>query len=321
MPGTAVIRKATRRRNETREFVARQFALEFQSGATLAAAAQKLRAALPDDHHWAIVEIETTFSGAEETHKASALARLMRVAQAKQVSPERTFVAYEDAVRGFRPGISLALAGARTLGVYLAVLLLLLMIVVGTYALFVLPQFAAIYYSFGAPLPRFTTVMIGNIWLPVIVLALVILCGTALFIGLSRLKRRLLALAPVGPLLRRIPGLAHWATAHDTALWTLYQSMLLDAGTTPADARASATALVGEPADVDRLQFLDCAARLGHLPEELSRQIEQHRTEALASLEGPRNAFVLLLRLAIYILVALYVLAMYLPIFKLGAVI
>jgi len=187
--------------------------------------------------------------------------------------------------------------------------------------MFVLPSFVAMFDEFDAPMPGFTTMLLGNSWLLAPVLLFVLIGIGAFFVGLKRVKRQLLALAPVRPLLRRVPVFARWAADHDSALWVQYQAILLDAGATPAAAREGAAELAGEPADSHRQQLLDSAAQLGRLREELARQIEKHRLSALDGFEGPRNALVLLLRVIVYLFVAAYVLAMYLPIFKLGAII
>ena len=69
------------------------------------------------------------------------------------------------------------------------------------------------------------------------------------------------------------------------------------------------------------VRWLASAAQLGRLREELAEQLARADEDALAGFERPRNAAVLFIRSLIYLLVSAFIVAMYLPIFKLGAVV
>jgi len=306
---------------DVRDFVANQFAREFEAGRDAPAAAQNLRAALPDDYHWAIAETETTLAGRSGTDAAAQITALLAAARAHGMSPERTYAAFGAAARDFRTGLVPALGGATTLGSYLAVLAFLLVIVAGVYAIIVLPQFRAMYEGVGAQLPAFTEFVIGTVWLLAPVLLLLVATIVLFLWGTVKLKRRLEGMQPMRPLLGRVPVLKEWARDHDVSLWMRYVALLLDAGATPETAAAIATKLAGEPGDDHRPRLLSSAATLGRLREELARLLADDAIHAAERFEEPRNGLVIALRVLIYLIVSTYLIAMYLPIFKLGSII
>jgi hypothetical protein len=312
--------RSIRENRDVRAFAAHQLARELDAGRDAATAAQNLRAALPEGWHWAIAELESTLSGAGAPPRSRQLANLLGVAAEAGVSRERAFVAYERAARDPRDGLASALAGGSTLGAYLAMLAILLVIVAGIYAGFVLPAFRELFESFDAPLPAFTELAIGSGWLLVPALALVVAAVVLFLVGLSKVKHRLEMLEPMRPLLGRVPGLGRWAGEHDMTLWMRYFALLIDAGASPEAAAAAATKLAGEPVD-HRPRLLSSAATLGRLREELDRLLDEDARDALVRFEEPRNTLLLALRLIIYIVVGALVLAMYLPIFKMGSII
>jgi hypothetical protein len=314
MTGTRVTR-------DVRAFVAHQFTREFEAGKDASTAAQNLRAALPDEYHWAIGEAESTLCGRADSRASAQITALLEAARANGVSAERTYAAYDAAARDFRSGLAPALAGATTLGTYLAMLSFLLVIVAGIYTIFVLPQFRAMYEGVGAQLPRFTEFVIGSVWLLVPVLALLVAAVVLFLVGVSKVKARLRALEPMQPLLGRLPGIKAWAHDHDVSLWMRYVALLLDAGATPETAAAVATKLAGEPGRDHRPRLLSSAATLGRLREELARLLDEDAREAAERFEEPRNGLVIGLRVLIYLIVSTCLVAMYLPIFKLGSII
>lgn len=306
---------------DIRAFVSHQFAREFEAGKDASVAAQNLRSALPDEYHWAITETESTLAGQSETGASAQITALLAAARANGMSPERTYAAYETAARDFRTGLGPALAGATTLGTYLSILAFLLVLVAGVYSIFVLPAFRTIYEGAGAQLPHFTEFVIGTVWLLAPVL-LVLIAAIVLFLwGVVKLKKRLQTMQPMRPLLARVPGLKEWAHDHDVSLWMRYVALLLDAGATPETATTIATKLAGEPGDDHRPRLLSIAATLGRLREELARLLDDDAIHAAERFEEPRNGLVIGLRVLIYLIVSTYLIAMYLPIFKLGSII
>lgn len=307
---------------DLRDFTVRQFAREFEAGADVTDAANALRASLPQNFHWAVTETEQQFGGVGQSRTLSQLSAVLDTARDNGVRPEAAFTAYVRAERTVRPALLAALAGAATFGAYLAFLVLILAVVVGVYAIVVLPQFKAMFDMFDMPLPAMTVAMIGSHWILLPMLGLILLAVVFYFLGLDKLKRRLFSLQPIRPLLRWIPGFGSWARRYDTGFWLRHYAIFLDAGLAPDAARTAASRHAGEPPAADHRQpLLASAAQLGRLREELAEQLERDRQSTLEQFERPRNLVVILVRAAIYFIVGMYVIAMYLPIFKLGTII
>ena len=197
----------------------------------------------------------------------------------------------------------------------------LLLVVAGVYVGFVLPQFQATFREFGADPPEFTAATIGNGWIALPLIGLLAAVVVGFLIAVLRLQKRLHALQPVTPMFRWIPILSGWARGHDAALWMRYYAIFLDAGATAESAGRAAAQVTGFPDNDHRTKLVESAVRLGRPREGLEFLLEVEAREAAERFERPRDLAFLLLRLVVYAVVACFVLAMYLPIFKLGAVI
>jgi len=306
---------------DVRDFVTRQFVHEFDSGADLAAASGRLRSALAPDFHGSVAEIENLIAGTGPGARPQ-LAALIAAARELRASPERAFASYERSRRLLNARFTDTLSGAVSFGVYIGALVALLAVVVCVYAIIVLPKFESVFSEFGTPLPAFTRALMGSTWILVPLLLVTLAAVAAYFERISRLKRRLARLEAVSPVLRYVPGLRSWAARYDSTLWLRYQSILIEAGANVEDARAVASRLVGAaPADDDRQALFDAAVHLGRGREELAEQLENDRVASLEGLEQRRNIVVTLIRMLVYLAVGAFVLAMYLPIFKIGATI
>jgi type II secretory pathway component PulF len=306
---------------EVRDFVGHQLALEIDGGSSAKAAAEKIRGALAPENHWAVDEALRVLGGEPPPSAWPQLGNVLATARANGMNVDRVFSAYERSVEQARGRYAGVFTGAMSLGIYLVMLATLFLLVIGVYSILVLPGFQAMFAQFGAPLPAFTSVMIGNIAVLAPLLILLVLALVSYLVGLARLKRRMQQMQPVSPGISWVPGLGSWARAHDAALWMRFYALFLDSGVPENVAAHAAEQLTGKPTRDRRPRLLESAAKLGHLRAEIARMLDADEREAAASFERARNTTVLLLRLYIYLLLSGYVLAMYLPIFKLGAVV
>ena len=304
---------------DVRAFVVSQLALQLDAGAPLPAAVQAVRESLPDEYRWVARDLERLLDGGSAPADWSQLETLLRAARGNGVAPEKMLAGYAQAAHAARLGVSELLAGAMTLVMYLLLLSLVLMIVAATYSLFVLPQLRDLFVALRARMPEFTEVMLGGFSLLLPVLAVLFGAIVLYVIGLRRFRRRLQALEPVYPLLKRVPGLARWAQLRDETLWLRYYALFLDAGAPDRVARGAADQLAGELRSPHRILLLDSAARLGAVRAEVARVLDIEAREDVERFEQSRSAFILVLRLVVYAVIATYVIAMYLPIFKLGS--
>jgi type II secretory pathway component PulF len=219
---------------------------------------------------------------------------------------------------------------------YLSAVLAVLIVVVGTYALFVLPQFRSLYRGFGTDLPSLTGLVFGG-GAPLFTLMLLFAVGLLIFLfwfvfSLRRQLRRYVALSAG---YQRIPLVGPVAIAYHQYLWLSYTGLLRSAGMQAAEAlRLAATRVPNcrwsEPVSNAEVRptegsavvaDLSMAERLGKLEEETAFQQEAAVDTFLATIARCRRRARLVLTICVYYLVATFVSAMYLPIFSLGSAI
>jgi len=217
-----------------------------------------------------------------------------------------------DVVRALRGSVAYALA-----------LLAVLCIVGGVLEAFVVPSFATLYGSLGTGLPRLTRLLLAHSW----PLALVALLGLSLGAGIAyfswQLGRAARQLLPLPRVLRALPLAGRVARSLDALIYLTYTSTLLAGGVLAETARARAASLL----DPDQPRqpgpplgdYLDLAQRLGVLPEEVQSQLRAQARDLAEATDRFGRTVDLALRLAIYLAIAVFVIAMYLPIFTIGS--
>jgi type IV pilus assembly protein PilC len=223
---------------------------------------------------------------------------------------------------------------------YLGAVLGVLIAVVLMYGLFVLPQFKSLYGGLGEDLPALTSALFGH---GVSVVLFVLMLVTALLVFwywfVFRLRRQLRRYSPMPAAYQRMPLVGSAVLTYHQYLWLSYAGLLraahvpadqaltaagtrlpllevgewsAAAGGSPTPGRLAASGLVGD---------LSIAARLGKLDEETGFQQNASMDEVLTALARCRRRSRIMLSILIYLLVAAFVAAMYLPIFSLGSAI
>ncbi len=306
----------------TRDFVARQYAHELAVGKSIAQAAESLRRELEATWHADIDALEKMFAGESAAGTATALTRMLRAVRDHGGHPEHAYIAFQHAAALVRPAVSATLAGVRSFTGYLAMLVAVLFVIVTIFSVFVLPQFANMFETMGAPLPRFTTAIVGNSWIAGAAVLIGVLLVVAFHTGAQRLRKQLLTLRPLSPWLGSLPGLGRWTAEHQSEMWLVYYGIALDATIARAPARQLADDLAGRlPAEDRRGDMLQAAERLGRLQDEIAVQLQRGREAAAERFERLRDIVANAVRLFVYMIISAYVIAMYLPIFKLGAIV
>lgn len=207
--------------------------------------------------------------------------------------------------------------------IYSALLLAILFVVSGSMVVFVVPQFASLFRSFGVDLPPLTRAIVGHAWvMPLAALVGAICCLLVGWLTL-RLARSARSLTPLPRRLRMLPLIGPMAAHLDDLLAVQYLGTLLAGRIESAAARSVVDVLLDararEAPSPALAAFLAGADRLGLLDEELNTQLGK-RTALLATAAGALGARLsIALRLVIYLTIALFVVAMYLPVFQLGS--
>jgi type IV pilus assembly protein PilC len=201
--------------------------------------------------------------------------------------------------------------------VYSALLLAVATLIATVWLLYVAPEFEAMFLGFGARLPALSRAIFDNAWLvyaPLLGLALALVWLVA---GARRLAAALATLAAAPPSLAHLFG-ARAMRAHERWRAAALASAWVGVGLDPVDAvrEASTADATGKLAAEIAL-----AAEMGLAAHELLHQRRAALAECRAALELRRTLVLRALQIVIALVVGAIVIAVYQPIFQMGAVI
>jgi type II secretory pathway component PulF len=216
---------------------------------------------------------------------------------------------------------------------YLGAVLGILIVVVAMYAIFMLPQFRSLYGGFGRELPGLTQFAFGgggSVFTVLLFGSLLFLMSLVWFIHV--LRRRLRRYTPISVRFQKLPLVGPVAIAYNQYLW-LSCARLLTAAGVPA---IQALRLAAQRSNVGEVELekagenagspqsaaasdLAVSAELGKIEEELQFQQDAAVDAFLTALARCRRRARVVLTICTYVLVAMFVSAMYLPIFSLGS--
>lgn len=220
---------------------------------------------------------------------------------------------------------------------YLVVLLALVLVITGIFGFYVLPGFEQMFARSGATLPALTRAVFAatDAGYPLLAIAALLVIAAAIWFAIV-FRRRVRSLSPLPGIPGRVPLAGAVAETYNTGLFLNFTKMLLDCGVSVDQALAAAAQHANRKPvlDAEALRALDkaptgnrvlgelaIAARLGQLQPEIDSQCERHEADLAAALVAARDRFSLGTSIVVGLLVGLIVIAMYLPIFRMGAVI
>lgn len=328
--------------NEQEAFVGRAFVRALRD-AEPAAAWERLRAALGGRHREIAERMARQMdardrSDSRVTHidpvgNAAATARLARERGLKTTEGfwlivERSLSSEAELMN------SLALASQRAQFITLATAVFALLVTV-MYVLLVLPQFEYLFAAMQAELPGLTSIVLTGpapalllaALVAIIAMAAIALIRPAWFNGL-----RAAAPGKLDLLLRLMSG-GRAARDYRALVYVNHAAALVAAGMDADEALAAAGRTAGIHQSVDYRSAtggeiaealpatLVAAGQLGQLPRELDSQRELRLHAVLASAEQAQLRASWTIRAFLYAIVATLLVAMYLPIFRLGATI
>jgi type II secretory pathway component PulF len=326
---------------------ARQLGYALEQTASIDEAFRRLRAACDPRQQTVVQQLENLLRSPESGSDASqapprsiysTLAWLLR----RLPEPERSAAAFFDEFRRSQLITMSAMAAVKgefvALLSYLGAVLAVLFVVVGVYGLFVLPQFKGFYGGFGRQLPALTVFVFGR-GAPLYALALLLASGLLAFLGsfVYHLRRQIRRYEPMPASYRSVPLVGRVARTYNRFLWLSYAALLRAGNLSPDQSlRLAGTRLPMVATDAwagplpdtephlgsgssELLCDLATAARLGKLEQEMQFQQQATVDEFLAALSRCRRQTQIALTILIYYLVAMFVSAMYLPIFSLGS--
>jgi hypothetical protein len=307
------------------EFLSRQIGrLIARDGVDFATALNRISAEAPPEFQGSIASLQEVI-GPGIPHKRStlALARLLQQVRELGGRVEAAVVGFV-AIRTIGHDATTDVVRALRASAAYALMLLTVLGVVGTFVeIFVVPSLAALYPASG--LPTLTRVLLAH---PT-PLVLVELIGLSLGLGVAwfawQLGRAARQLLPLPRRVRTLPLVGRVACSLDALIYLLYTSTLLAGGVQPETARARGSALL-DPGQPRRLPlplagYLDLAQRLGVLPAEVQSQLTVQARDLAESADRFGRRIDLVLRLVVYLSIAVFVIAMYLPLFTLATVV
>jgi hypothetical protein len=247
------------------------------------------------------------------TVRSTAAGRVDRCILSFVHSAQLAHIAVRDVVQGLRASTSYSVA-----------LLVVLLVLASVMEIYVVPSYASLFKSVDAPLPPFTRALVGSPW-PLIAAFLVgaTLCIFTVWLA-SAVARSASNIAPLPRVLLATPLLQDLSRRLDNLLYLQYLAALLH-GAVPVEAAQDAAARIIDPQGGYRPRaplaaFLEGAARLQLLTDEIATQLIEQSQQLAVAADTLGRRVTLLVRLVIYSFIALFVLAMYEPMFKLGSV-
>ena len=220
---------------------------------------------------------------------------------------------------------------------YLAALSVVALIVAMTFGVFVVPSFNNMFSQFGAPMPELTTAVFafGGAGIPLFAIVLTVVVALVVWFVVL-FHGRIQRLSPLPRWPKWAPIVGGIAESYNLGLFLNFARILVESGVEAARAVDEAAKAANQSADLSFeslavnggsfdqgsvLTELGVAANLGYFNDEIAFQCDQHISRMSLALVEARDRFSLILKFVMYLFVGTLVVAMYLPIFKMGSVI
>lgn len=310
--------------------VGRMLAYHQEQGASTAAALEKIKSDLPGHYGKSIEDLEKMVAGVKLTGKqpgpVKMLAALAAIVRAEKGDVGLLFTGTKEGLQDSLQQAKQYWGGFEAVIFYLVTVLVVAAVIIGVFNIYVLPQFEDLFTSLTAELPAFTRVIIAN---DAVYMLIIGMLGAAVITCLAvhqHIKNRIRRYMPLSPLCQWVPGVNELAKLYSYFLFIQFTAALTGAG---VDAEASfnrARELAQlDPARLGQLspwwEAINMARKIGVLDTEIHYQrsqigplfyrrslvINESLTTATHTIAG--------------ILIGALVIAMYLPIFKLGSII
>ncbi|MDH3620686.1 MAG: hypothetical protein OER91_07335 [Gammaproteobacteria bacterium] len=306
---------------ERMTFLSRQLADIADDGSERSALA-RLKDACQGQYATEMADLEQILgsqAGEEQSSRAQPyriLPQLLREVPGRKVTLLRGFVDY---LRQSRTVFDTYWEGVAGTFAYLATLAAMLAVVSVVFGLWTIPSFERMFTEFGAELPALTAAVFkygaGVPIVAIVTLAIIVFVAWFAITTIRRMK----SLEPLPAWPHSMPLFGSVARSYNQLLLLNFARLLMESGVSQDDAIRVAARETGQPETLGA--ELAIAAKLGNLRNEITRQCEERLDSLALAMVGARDRFALFLKIAIYSLVAVLVIAMYLPIFRLGSVI
>lgn len=262
------------------------------------------------------------------------LIELLDAAPTEGFARTRALHLFEGARAELAPTLDASEARLGAVAGYLAVLATAFLLLLTVVWLYVLPQFMSLYAEFGAALPALTRLVLSDAGGVVVVVLAAAVASVAIGMLAFRFhaRRQFRALCAFDPRLYWVPLVRDVAFAYDSALYLAYARVLVASGCPPTEAHRvagrltgvelatdPATAAPGRPSEI--AASFAIAAALGRDAEELDYQFASSARGLVGTLDQALTRVNATAKTVLFVTIGLVVIAVYLPIFKIGSII
>lgn len=209
---------------------------------------------------------------------------------------------------------------------YTLALVLMAAVIAGMFGIFVIPALRGLFESTGGQLAPFSAALLGGERvLPGLMMGIALLVAALIVAAGIIIHGRLQRMAPLPGWITLLPGLGTLRESWQRDLYLNTLRLLRRAGVDDAAAKTCAATASGfdvTRADHDRaIEALAIAEPLGLLDRELDAQCADHIARLTDDLLAARNRIAVATKLILYATIALLVIAMYQPLFQMGAIV
>ena len=206
---------------------------------------------------------------------------------------------------------------------YSATLLMVAAVISTMWLLFIAPGFSEMFESFGAKLPSFTRMITTAPWLLFVLIAALAIVLVLLVIGTRRLAAAIDTMAPLRPSWLKLVCGADVVRTHERWRVATMANGWASAGEEPLKALRDAIDRMSASADqVNELTAdVQLAHEIGLAGHELDHQCQKSLGEYRNAMESRRALVSRIMQVAIAVLVGGIVIAIYLPLFRIGSLI
>lgn len=214
-------------------------------------------------------------------------------------------------------------SGFNSLIFYFVVALILVSIVTGIFMVKVLPSFESAFSSFGVELPSFTQFVLSNVSLVIVFLCIAV---TMSAFCAQHVRKRVSQFKPLSSIFEKIPVMNKLKAVYSYFLFLHFTNSLILSGL-DEDISFNHAKYLAVPLSRSGSGFqvwfeaMESAKKMGVLEQEVEFQISQISSLFSRQMIVARESLALIVQLFLGFLIGTLVIAMYLPIFKLGTVV
>ncbi|MEM1438081.1 MAG: hypothetical protein AAF545_04725 [Pseudomonadota bacterium] len=268
-------------------------------------------------------DIDLPSVGASPYSRLASLAKATRLDARGRVQLLRDF---SDYVTQTKLVIATYWAGFRGFILYTLALVGIALLITGMFSVFVIPAFRGLFSMTGGRLPVFSAALLGGerILPALLLITALVVAGLIVFSGVT-VRNRLQRMAPLPGWVTLLPGLGRLRESWHRDLYLNTLRLLRKAGVDDTDAQSTAAEQTGFDAALARrdsaMEALAIAEPLGLLDAELDAQCSDHVARLTDDLLAARDRIAFATKVILYAVIALLVVAMYQPLFQMGAII